>query len=59
MLFAAVLLVVGLNMLYVAFTGFVYSLAALWLISGFTQIDESIDYEKLTYTPWWQSREAK
>ena len=58
-LVAAVLLAVGLNMLYVAFTGFVYSLAALWLISGFTQVDESMDYEKLTYTPWWQSREAK
>ena len=55
-LVAAILLTLGFNMLYVAFAGFVYSVIALWLISGVTRVDELIDYERLTYTPWRRKR---
>jgi len=57
-LVAAVLLILGWNMLYVAFTTFVYSLIALWMISSFTEHDDSKDFERLTYTPWWQRKEV-
>jgi len=55
-LVATILLTFGFNMLYVAFAGFVYSVIALWLISGVTRVDELIDYERLTYTPWRRKR---
>ncbi len=55
-IFASILLALGINMLYVAFAGFVYSLVVLWLISGITQVDESLDYERLTYSPFWRKR---
>ncbi len=56
---AAAILMAGVNMLFVAFFSFLYSLAALWIISGFTPPDEPIDFEKLTYTPFLsRSRET-
>ena len=57
-LVAAVLLILGWNMLYVAFTTFVYSLIALWMISSFTEHDDTKDFERLIYTPWWQRKEV-
>ncbi len=53
---AAMVLALGVNMLYVAFASFVYSLLALWIISGFTQPEVHPDYEKLTYVPWWRQQ---
>jgi SSS family solute:Na+ symporter len=56
---AAALLYLGMNMLYVAFTSLIYSLVALWLLSGFTQPDTPPDFDKLTYLPWWhKNKEA-
>jgi len=49
---ASVILAIGTNMLYVAFASFIYSLAALWLISQFTENDPDKDLDKLTYSPW-------
>lgn len=46
------LLLLGWNLLYVAFTSFCYSMVALWTISGFTR---QLSAEKLltvTYRPW-------
>ena len=54
-LIAALVLSQGVNMLYVAFMSFIYSLIALWVISGFTPPREPIDFDKLTYTPWRRS----
>ena len=51
---AAGILSLDVNMLYVAFVSFIYSLVALWVISGFTQPDEPPDYDKLTYIPFWR-----
>ncbi len=48
---SAVILASGVNMLYVAFISFVYSLAALWIISSFTT-PTTADLSKLTYFPW-------
>ncbi|MEM9620587.1 MAG: sodium/solute symporter [Pseudomonadota bacterium] len=48
---AAVIMASGVNMLYVAFTSFVYALAALWIVSGFTA-PSTQDLSKLTYFPW-------
>lgn len=42
----------GMNMLYVAFTTFVYALIALWVLSALTPQNEALDFNKLTYTPW-------
>ncbi len=53
---AILLLVLDMNMLYVAFSSFVYSLVALWIVSGFTTHDVDINFEKLTYIPWWQRK---
>jgi len=49
---ASMILAIGTNMLYVAFASFIYSLAALWLISQFTEDDPEKDLDKLTYSPW-------
>ncbi|MEM7078634.1 MAG: sodium/solute symporter [Pseudomonadota bacterium] len=49
---AGVLLQLGLNMLYIAFFGFVYSLISLWVVSGFTQPAQARDLTNLTYAPW-------
>ena len=48
---AALLLSVGINMLYVAFSSFVYAMIALWVISCFTPRTDA-DLTKLTYNPW-------
>ena len=50
---AAAVLLAGVNMLYVAFTSFIYSLAALWLLSRVTT-PNGADLDKLTYTPFWK-----
>ncbi len=52
---ASAILLGGVNMLYVAFASFVYSLAALWLFSRFTTHNDNIDLDKLTYSPWRRS----
>ncbi len=52
---AAAISLMGLNMLYVAFIGFVYAMVALWVISGFTEAREDMDFDKLTYVPWRRS----
>ncbi len=54
-LLAAGISLAGVNMLYVAFATFIYSLIALWVISGFTDAGENMDYDKLTYLPWRRS----
>ena len=50
--FAAILLLFDVNMLYVAFVSFCYSMIFLWLFSGRTQPLESHDLDQLTYLPW-------
>ena len=45
----------GVNMLYVAFSSFIYALGALWLLSGFTAPLPDKDLSKLTYSPWRHS----
>jgi len=42
----------GVNMLYVAFSSFIYALCALWLLSGFTAPHPEKDLSKLTYVLW-------
>jgi SSS family solute:Na+ symporter len=42
----------GVNMLYVAFSSFIYALCALWLLSGFTAPHSEKDLSKLTYVLW-------
>ena len=49
---AAVILGLGVNMLYVAFITFIYALIALWVISGFTQPHSPEALAKLTYRPF-------
>ena len=49
---SAIILSLGVNMLYVAFISFVYSMIALWVISGFTQAHSSDYLANLTYAPW-------
>lgn len=49
---AGVTLSWGTNMLYVAFISFIYSLAALWIISGFTQRHDKEYLANLVYTPF-------
>jgi len=48
---AAIILISGVNMLYVAFSSFVYSLLALWIVSGFTPACPR-ELSNLTYFPW-------
>lgn len=52
---AGVILSLGTNMLYVAFLSFIYSLVALWVISGFTRQHDAEYLIKLTYAPWRRS----
>ena len=49
---AAVVLLMGTNMLYTAFVSFVYSLVALWVVSGFTEKHSPEQLTNLVYTPW-------
>ena len=49
---AGVLLMMGMNMLYVAFVTFCYSMVALWLLSGVTKALAEDQLDRLTYLPW-------
>ena len=53
---AAAILAAGVNMLYVAFISFIYSLIALWTLSGFTPKHPDPDLSNLTYAPFWHDR---
>ena len=52
---AGVFLISSVNMLYVAFISFVFSLLALAVLSRFTQPNPDVDLDKLTYSPWSRS----
>ena len=47
--FAGTLLLFEVNMLYVAFVSFCYSILLLWFLSGRTQALESAELDQLTY----------
>ena len=49
---AGVLLMMGMNMLYVAFVTFCYSMVILWLLSGVTKALAEDQLDQLTYLPW-------
>ncbi len=49
---AGVLLMMGMNMLYVAFVTFCYSMVILWLLSGVTKGLAEDQLDQLTYLPW-------
>jgi uncharacterized sodium:solute symporter family permease YidK len=49
---SSLMLWTGMNMLYVAFYSFVYSLVALWILSFFTPAHPESDLSRLTYSPW-------
>ena len=49
---AGVLLMMGMNMLYVAFVTFCYSMVILWLLSGVTKALAEDQLDRLTYLPW-------
>ena len=49
---AGVFLLLGMNMLYVAFVTFCYSMVALWLLSGVTKALAEDQLDQLTYLPW-------
>ena len=49
---AGVLLMMGMNMLYVAFVTFCYSMVILWLLSGVTKALADDQLDRLTYLPW-------
>ncbi len=56
---AAAVLLADVNMLYVAFTSFCYSLVTLWLLSRFTAPNADADLDKLTYTPFWRRENGR
>ena len=49
---AGILLLMDMNMLYVAFVTFCYSMVVLWILSGMTQGLTKEQLEGLTYFPW-------
>ena len=49
---AGVLLMMGMNMLYVAFVTFCYSMVVLWLVSGVTKGLAEDQLDRLTYLTW-------
>ena len=49
---AGILLLMDMNMLYVAFVTFCYSMVVLWILSGMTQGLTKEQLERLTYFPW-------
>ena len=51
-LVAGILLLMNMNMLYVAFVTFCYSMVVLWILSGMTQGLTKEQLERLTYFPW-------
>jgi len=54
-IFASAASYAGMNMLYVAFSSFIYAVIALWLLSGFTAPHPDKDLSTLTYSPWRRS----
>ena len=55
---AAIILSFGVNMLYVAFSTFIYALLTLWVVSGFTQRHSDEHLETLVYAPWRARRSS-
>ncbi len=55
---AAAILATGVNMLYVAFASFVYSLVALWVLSGYTAPHPQDDLSNLIYRPFSREKRA-
>ena len=49
---AGVFLLLGMNMLYVAFVTFCYSMIVLWLVSGVTKALAEDQLDRLTYLTW-------
>ena len=49
---AGIFLLLGMNMLYVAFVTFCYSMVILWLLSGVTKALAEDQLDRLTYLPW-------
>ena len=49
---AGIFLLLGMNMLYVAFVTFCYSMIVLWLVSGVTKGLAEDQLDRLTYLPW-------
>ena len=49
---AGVFLLLGMNMLYVAFVTFCYSMIVLWLVSGVTKGLAEDQLDRLTYLTW-------
>ncbi len=49
---AGILLLMDMNMLYVAFVTFCYSMVVLWILSGMTEGLTKEQLERLTYFPW-------
>ena len=54
-IFASAASYAGMNMLYVAFSSFIYAVIALWLLSGLTAPHPDKDLSTLTYSPWRRS----
>ena len=54
-IFASAASYAGMNMLYVAFSSFIYAVIALWLLSGLTAPQPDKDLSTLTYSPWRRS----
>ena len=54
-IFASAASYAGMNMLYVAFSSFIYAVIALWLLSGLTAPRADKDLSTLTYSPWRRS----
>ena len=51
-LVAGIFLLLGMNMLYVAFVTFCYSMIVLWLVSGVTKGLAEDQLDRLTYLTW-------
>ena len=49
---AGIFLLLGMNMLYVAFVTFCYSMVVLWLVSGVTKGLAEDQLDRLTYLTW-------
>ena len=49
---AGIFLLLGMNMLYVAFVTFCYSMIVLWLVSGVTKGLAEDQLDRLTYLTW-------
>ena len=56
---AAIILNLGVNMLFVAFVSFIYALLSLLIVSGFTQPHSPEHLERLVYFPWGKKGAGK